>query len=47
MQYGTYVMFSWDIMEPIACCLEALDLVLAYTFWISTNKEFELGDIQD
>ena len=40
-------MFSWDIMEPIACCLEALDLVLAYTFWISTNKEFELGDIQD
>jgi len=47
MQYGTYSLFSWDIMEPIACTLEAIDLVVAYLYWLRTDHEFELADIEE
>jgi len=47
MQYGTYSAFSWDIMEPIACCLEAFDLIIGYVFWMTTHREMNLEDIAE
>ena len=37
---GTYVLFSWDIMEPITCMLGVLDLIIGYVYWMSSNKDY-------
>ena len=37
VQYGTYVAFSWDIMEPITCGMTLGDAILAYFFWIKSG----------
>jgi len=34
-------------MEPIAACLEAFDLLLAYLYWMSTDQDFELSNIKE
>ncbi len=34
VQYGTYVSYSWDILEPIACLLGISDMAIAYSFWL-------------
>lgn len=47
MQYGTYKLFSWDIMEPIACMLESFDMIIAYLFWMSTQEDYDLEDISN
>lgn len=41
-QYGTYVKYSWDIMEPICCLFGIFDSILAYTFWIANNSDYNL-----
>jgi len=46
VQYGTYVAFSWDIMEPITCLLGVLDLLIAYSFWLYTNKPYSPESIE-
>lgn len=47
MQYGTYSLFCWDIMEPIACLLESFDMIIAYIFWLSTQEDFELDAVEE
>jgi hypothetical protein len=42
-QYGTYVAFSWDIIEPVTCLLGIFDLIIAYIFWLSTNQGYEFS----
>lgn len=44
-QYGTYSWFSWDIMEPITCLLGILDIIIAYTFWMTSNKDYDFSAI--
>lgn len=39
-QYGTYVKYSWDVMEPICCLFGIFDSILAYTFWILNNSDY-------
>lgn len=41
-QYGTYVKYSWDIMEPICCLFGIFDSILAYSFWIANNSDYSL-----
>ena len=45
IQYGTYVAFSWDVMEPITCLLGILDVIIAYSFWLSTNRAYSFNNI--
>lgn len=45
-QYGTYVAFNWDVMEPITCLLGIIDLIIAYGFWLSTSKSFSYSGMQ-
>lgn len=40
IQYATYVAFSWDIIEPITCLLGVLDMIIAYSFWLYSQKEY-------
>lgn len=46
-QYGTYVAFSWDIIEPIAACTTLLDACAAYSFWIWTGKPWDLTSLRN
>lgn len=36
-QYGTYYLYSWDIMEPITCMMTMGDAAIGYYFWIFTR----------
>lgn len=47
VQYGTYIMFSWDIMEPFTCGMTLGDAVVAYFFWAWTKKSYSLSGIFD
>lgn len=40
-QYGSYVSYSWDIMEPIVCFFGTVDMFLAYLFWYIHGKDFD------
>jgi flagellar motility protein MotE (MotC chaperone) len=40
-QYGTYVKYSWDILEPICCLFSIFDMIVAYSFWLRKNHEFD------
>lgn len=46
-QWGTYVQYSWDIMEPIACLFGLMDMILAYSYWIYSNHEFDFKTFED
>lgn len=45
VQYGTYVAFSWDIMEPITCCMTMGDAVMAYLFWFWNKNSYNVSGI--
>ena len=40
-QYGTYVKYSWDILEPICCLFGIFDAFVAYAFWMRHNRDFD------
>lgn len=42
IQYGTYYLYSWDIMEPITCMMGMGDICLGYLFWMYSGKEYGL-----
>lgn len=44
-QYGTYVVFSWDIIEPITCLMGFSDAVLGYLFWLRTGKPWDIAGL--
>jgi hypothetical protein len=46
-QWGTYVQYSWDIIEPIACLFGLMDMILAYSYWIYSNNEFDFRTFED
>lgn len=47
-QYGTYYLYSWDIMEPITCMMTMGDTAIGYYFWIFTRGfKYESGGIWD
>ena len=45
-QYGTYVMFSWDIMEPITAMMSLSDAIVGYWFWLLKGKPWNLNDLR-
>ena len=45
VQYGTYILFSWDIMEPITCGMTLGDAVFAYFFWARTKCSYTLSGV--
>jgi len=46
MQSGTYVFYSWDIIEPITCLLTMSDATVAYWFWNMTGKPWNLHGLE-
>lgn len=46
-QYGTYVVFSWDILEPITCAMTLGDAIVAYFFWMWTKTAYCMGNIRE
>lgn len=46
-QWGTYVQYSWDIMEPIANIFGIIDVILAYSYWMLKNNDFDYKTFQD
>lgn len=47
IQYGTYVAFSWDIMEPITCLLGVLDMIIAYVFWLRSDRDYSFEGMKE
>ena len=48
VQYGTYHLYSWDIMEPITCMMGMGDVCLGYLFWLLCGKkEYGMEGIKD
>lgn len=47
IQYGTYLAFSWDIMEPITCGMTLGDSICAYLFWMWSKKPYSLDGLKD
>mmetsp|Transcript_10303 Transcript_10303/g.15751 ORF Transcript_10303/g.15751 Transcript_10303/m.15751 type:complete len:135 (+) Transcript_10303:734-1138(+) len=41
-QYGTYVIYSWDIIEPITCVMSMSDAFIGYFFWLRTGKPWNI-----
>lgn len=39
-QYGTYVKYSWDILEPICCLFGIFDTILGYSYWMMSDRSF-------
>lgn len=47
IQYGTYWLYSWDIMEPITCLMTMGDVCIGYMFWMLTGgKEYGMDGIK-
>lgn len=46
VQYGTYVAFSWDIMEPITACISLSDAICGYYFWLWAKKPWDLSSLR-
>jgi hypothetical protein len=44
-QYGTYVAYSWDIIEPIACVTGFLDAFFASVFYVRFNGDWNVAGI--
>ena len=47
VQYGTFVAFSWDVIEPITCAMTLGDACLAYLFWMISKKPYTLNGIRE
>ena len=47
IQYGTYYVFSWDIMEPITCLLGVVDLIIPYYFWLRHQKDYSFETVKE
>ena len=47
VQYGTYIAFSWDIMEPITCGMTLGDAIVAYFFWIWSKRPYSIGGLKE
>lgn len=47
IQYGTFIAFSWDIMEPITCGMTLGDAALAYLFWVWSKKPYSLAGLRE
>lgn len=45
-QWGTYVKYSWDVMEPICNLFAIFDSILAYSFWLSKNDDYSLENFE-
>jgi len=45
-QYGTYVAFSWDIIEPITACVSLTDAIAGYYFWMWAGKPWDLDSLR-
>jgi len=45
-QYGTYIAFSWDIMEPIMCCVTLSDVIAAYLFWLWAGRPWDVEGLK-
>ena len=45
--YGTYIAFSWDIMEPITCAMTLGDAICAYFFWIWSKKPYSIAGLRE
>ena len=45
-QYGTYIAFSWDIMEPITACVSLSDAIAGYYFWLWSGKPWDLDSLR-
>ena len=39
-QYGTYIKYSWDIMEPITCLFGVMDMILLYIYWYKWHDTY-------
>jgi len=46
-QYGTYIAFSWDIMEPIMCCATLSDAIAGYFFWLWAGKPWDISGLKE
>ncbi|CAD8122088.1 unnamed protein product [Paramecium sonneborni] len=44
-QYGTYVVWGWDVMEPVTFMLGVTDMIIAYQFWMKTTKAYTFGNV--
>ena len=42
---GTYMWWCWDVMEPIAYTMLLGNLILGYSFYAYSNRDFELASI--
>lgn len=47
VQYGTFIAFSWDIMEPITCGMTLGDVVIGYLFWIWSKKPYSIDGLKE
>lgn len=45
-QYGTYIAFSWDIIEPITACMTLSDAIAAYLFWLWAGKPWDIDGLK-
>ena len=44
--YGTFHVYSWDIMEPITACVSLSDAIAGYMFWLWTGKPWDLDSLR-
>lgn len=45
--YGTYAVYSWDIMEPITYLLGLMDCVIAYTFFLTIRADYSPSGLRE
>lgn len=45
-QYGTYVKYSWDILEPITCLFGIFDMIVGYSYWMMNDKNFSYENFE-
>jgi len=45
-QYGTYIAFSWDIIEAITACMTLSDAIAAYLFWLWAGKPWDVDGLK-
>jgi hypothetical protein len=46
-QYGTYIAFSWDIIEPIVACVSLTDAIAAYFFWLWSGRPWDIQSLRN
>jgi hypothetical protein len=44
---GTFVHYSWDIMEPIAYVMLLSNFVIGFFFYALLKKEMQLGNLKE